>query len=287
MNNMTKMPLGLEQIIGAEPGPTVVLLKKTHGNETGGEKVLDLVIENLEDISKGKLIYGVGNPEAALKNVRFIDIDLNRACGKKTPEGYEGLRATELKPILEGANYLIDVHSYLKPGQPIICYPGSDFETLEQLTKHMPISTVIYGKGLWPLDGDHIYLDTLVCAEGGLGMTIESGHLDDFTAIEGIAAGLTKILASILGATFTKDFEIPECKKTYWHAYENIKAEEGFKFEKEYGNFEFIPTGTHFATSNNKDYVTSKDSYILFPKSQENIVVGNEVCILLEKGGKQ
>ncbi|NQV91464.1 hypothetical protein HQ489_03230, partial [Candidatus Woesearchaeota archaeon] len=44
------------------------------------------------------------------------------------------------------------------------------------------------------------------------------------------------------------------------------------------------PKGTKYATSKNKEYEVNRDSHILFAKSQENIVFGNEVCILLEEG---
>jgi len=281
--NMKDLPDGLDKIVGSENGPVVVILKQTHGNEIGGAKVLDLMMENLIGISQGILIYGLGNLEASKLNVRSIDSDLNRAYGKNVPLGSEGNRVIQLKPILQNADYFFDIHSYINPGDPVICYPGNDFEGLKTITEYLPIKNILYGDGLWPPNKDPVYGDTYVCSHKGKGMTIESGYLSDVTHVEPIANGFAQILENILGATFTKNFEVMPTKKKYWHAYENVPADEGFAFEKIYGNFEFLPKGTKYATSINKDYIVDRDSYILFAKSQENIVFGSEVCILLEE----
>ena len=281
--NENDLPEGLNKIVGSENGPVVVLFKQTHGNEIGGAKVLDLIMEDLVGISQGTLIYGIGNLEASKLNVRSINSDLNRAYGKKVPLGSEGNRVIELKPILQNADYFFDIHSYINPGDPVICYPGNDFEGLKSLTKYIPIKNILYGDGLWPPNRDSVYGDTYVCSHKGKGMTIETGHLSDMTHVESTASGLAKILENILGATFTKNFQVMPSEKKYWHAYEHVPADEGFTFEKIWGNFEFLPKGTKYATSLNKEYIVNCDSYILFAKSQENIVLGNEVCILLEE----
>jgi len=71
--------------------------------------------------------------------------------------------------------------------------------------------------------------------------------------------------------------------KKYFHAYENVIAVEGFSFSKEWCNFEFVPEGTVYAKARDKKYLAQRDSHMLFPKSTDSIVEGNEVCILLEK----
>src|SRR3989338_3436409 len=121
---MKPLPQKIHCLSGAREGPTVVLLKKTHGDEVGGEMVVDVVMDRLISISRGSLYWGVGNPLASERNVRFVDSDLNRNYGKNISPGYEEQRAAELKPLLAQADYLLDVHSFRKPGSPIICYPG-------------------------------------------------------------------------------------------------------------------------------------------------------------------
>src|SRR3989344_9696648 len=121
--NSTTLPEAIECISGNAPGPTGVLLKQVHGDELGGKGVVDLVTDSLRSIACGTLLFGVGNPRAAAEGKRFIDHDLNRSFGRKR-YGYEGQRATELEPMLRSADYLLDVHSTLKPSPPIVCYPG-------------------------------------------------------------------------------------------------------------------------------------------------------------------
>ena len=191
---MKQLPQNIHCLSRAREGPTVVLLKKTHGDEIGGEMVVDVVMDRLISISRGSLYWGVGNPLASERNVRFVDSDLNRSYGKSASSGYEGQRAAELKPLLSQADYLLDIHSFRKPASPIICYPGNNFSGLENLTKHLPIETVVYGPGLWPPSGDHIYADTFVCSNGGVGLTIESGYLTDSAAIDTVALGVQRIL---------------------------------------------------------------------------------------------
>ncbi len=283
--NLPKLPEKISCREGKHvEGPTVVLLKQTHGDEAGGAKVVDLVMSRLKPITRGRLYYGEGNPRASEKNIRFIDSDLNRSYGKSQPRGYEGQRAAELKPILRSAYVLLDVHSFRKPAPPIICYPGNDFLRLEKLTTPLLIETVIYGPGLWPLNGDHLYTDTFVCAQGGIGLTIESGYLDDMSAVDSIAKGIQRIVENLLGArVHTVDETLDPAVKKYFHAYENVIAAKKFAFTKEWANFESVPDGTVYATAEGKTYRTDRDAVILFPKAKDSIVEGNEVCILLEK----
>ncbi len=281
---MKQLSEGVNCLSGNNAGPTVVILKKTHGNEDGGEMVVDLVINRLTSISKGFLYYGVGNPLASQNRVRFVDFDLNRSYGETNPGGYEGQRAAELKPLLETADFLLDIHSFRKPAPPIICYPGGNFSGLEQIALHLPIETVVYGSGLWPPNQDHIYTDTFVCTHGGLGLTIESGYLTETTTVNSIARGIQKILEDLLGAKVDKvEVVTSPITKKYFQAYKNVVAGNNFSFTKDWSNFEFVPRDTVYAKAKDKEYVASCDSFMLFPKSPESIIEGNEVCILLEK----
>ncbi len=277
------LPDGICSLMGKHDGPIVVLLAKTHGDELAGGVVVETVLASLPDIERGKLYIGVGNPLAAKENKRFIDTDLNRSYGKSPPKGHEGARANVLKPLLEHADYLFDIHSFRKPAPPIVCYPGEDFSTLEQLAIHLPIETIVYGPGLWPADGDHIYADTFVCAKGGFGITVESGYLHDTTAVQSVVDGLHGILQLLLG---TSGASVP-CPvthpKTYFRAVENIVAAKGFTFSKDWQNFETVPVGTCYATAEKEKYIAKRDMCMLFPKASASIVEGNEACILMEK----
>jgi predicted deacylase len=117
------------------PGPHVLVNSLTHGNEICGAIVVDrLLREGLRPI-RGRLTlafaniaaferFDPANPYAS----RFVDEDFNRVW---TPAALGGpgrsielSRARELRPFVDSADYLLDIHSMLEPSPPVmICGP--------------------------------------------------------------------------------------------------------------------------------------------------------------------
>lgn len=52
----------------------------------------------------------IANPLAKERNVRYIETDLNRSFGAKTPVSYEEKRAIELEKILSEYDLVVDIH---------------------------------------------------------------------------------------------------------------------------------------------------------------------------------
>lgn len=52
----------------------------------------------------------IANPLAKERNVRYIETDLNRSFGVKTPVSYEEKRAVELGEMLNDYDLVIDIH---------------------------------------------------------------------------------------------------------------------------------------------------------------------------------
>ena len=117
------------------PGPHVLVNALTHGNEICGAIVVDrLLREGLRPV-RGKLTlafanvaafgrFDPANPYAS----RFVDEDFNRVWTPKVLDGkgdtVELRRARELRPFVEAADYLLDIHSMLEPSPPVmICGP--------------------------------------------------------------------------------------------------------------------------------------------------------------------
>ena len=118
-----------------KPGPHVMVNALTHGNEICGAIVLDRLLRREIRPVRGKLTLSFANVEAFLRfdprnpyATRFIDEDFNRLW---TPEVLGGKRATielgrarELRPFVESADFLLDIHSMLEPSPPVmICGP--------------------------------------------------------------------------------------------------------------------------------------------------------------------
>jgi hypothetical protein len=117
------------------PGPHVMVNALTHGNEICGALVVDrLLREQLRPV-RGKLTLAFANIAAFQRfdpsnpyASRFVDEDFNRVWSAQVLDGprdsVELRRARELRPFVESADFLLDIHSMLEPSPPVmICGP--------------------------------------------------------------------------------------------------------------------------------------------------------------------
>jgi predicted deacylase len=115
----------------AAPGPHVLVTAVVHGNELCGAIALDhLFRENLRP-ARGKLTLGFVNvgafhsfDPATPRDSRYIDEDFNRLWDVATLEGErdsaELRRAREVWPILDQADFLLDIHSMQHATEPLM-----------------------------------------------------------------------------------------------------------------------------------------------------------------------
>ena len=116
----------------AEPaGPHVLLLALTHGNEFAGAIVLDRLLRARLRPLRGRLTIGFANlaafdafDPANPTATRYIDEDLNRLWNPVVLDGprqsAELARAREMRPVVEAADVVLDLHSMLWPSDPLI-----------------------------------------------------------------------------------------------------------------------------------------------------------------------
>jgi predicted deacylase len=117
------------------PGPHVMVNAVTHGNEICGALVVDRLLRMGLRPTRGTLTLSFANIEAFSRfdpkrpyATRFIDEDFNRVWNPETLDGprdsTELRRARALRPFVEAADYLLDIHSMLEPSPPVmICGP--------------------------------------------------------------------------------------------------------------------------------------------------------------------
>ena len=122
---------GFQHFDAGRPGPHVLITALMHGNEIAGAIVLDEMLRaNLRPL-RGKLTLGFLNLAAFARfdaaqptASRFIDEDMNRLWDKAILEGtrdsVELARAREIRPIIDSADILLDLHSMLWPSEPLI-----------------------------------------------------------------------------------------------------------------------------------------------------------------------
>jgi predicted deacylase len=113
------------------PGPHVVLLSLMHGNEFAGAIVLDRLLREHVMPVRGTLSFAFVNIAAFQKFdprtptwSRFVDEDINRLWEEtilaSPRHSIELERARELRPLIDHADVILDLHSMLWPSEPLI-----------------------------------------------------------------------------------------------------------------------------------------------------------------------
>lgn len=112
-------------------GPAVMVQALTHGNEICGAIALDALLAELPPIRRGSLTLAFANMEAYARfdaadphRSRFVDEDYNRVWGDDqllgTRDSAELRRARALRPFVDAAELLLDIHSMHEPCRPIM-----------------------------------------------------------------------------------------------------------------------------------------------------------------------
>ena len=127
-------------IESGKPGPTVMVAALTHGNEVSGAIVVDALLTAGLKPRKGTLIFSFNNIEAYHSfdartpfKSRMVDEDFNRVWGRldQPATTSEMKRALVVKPFVERADLLLDLHSMHDDGVPLMLAgqlgKGTDF----------------------------------------------------------------------------------------------------------------------------------------------------------------
>ncbi|WP_041742775.1 M14 family metallopeptidase [Collimonas fungivorans] len=113
------------------PGPHVMIMALTHGNEVSGAIAVDQLLRAELRPLKGRVTLGFANVEAYHRfdrnnpdATRFIDEDLNRVWSASRLDSgddtVELRRARELRPIVESVDFLLDLHSMHEEAPPLL-----------------------------------------------------------------------------------------------------------------------------------------------------------------------
>ncbi len=119
------------QLDAAAPGPHVIVCALTHGNEICGAITLDRLFKAGIRPRRGRLTLAFNNVAAYREfdprypvASRYIDEDFNRLWSPATLDGprhsIELERARALRPIIEAADFLLDLHSMQYATAPLM-----------------------------------------------------------------------------------------------------------------------------------------------------------------------
>ncbi|VVO12758.1 M14 family metallopeptidase [Pseudomonas fluorescens] len=125
-----------------KPGPHVLIMALTHGNEVSGAIAVDTLLRSGVRPRQGRLSLGFGNVEAYhrfdpqdIDATRFLDEDMNRVWLPSALDGerdsVELRRARELRPLIDSVDLLLDIHSMHEESAPLMmcgaCAKGLEF----------------------------------------------------------------------------------------------------------------------------------------------------------------
>lgn len=119
------------------PGANVMVQALTHGNELCGAIALDYLFKEIFRPAQGKLTLSFANVAAFERfdfddpdRSRYIDEDYNRVWADATLEGprdsIELRRARALRPFVDAADFMLDIHSMHEPCRPIMVCAKSE-----------------------------------------------------------------------------------------------------------------------------------------------------------------
>lgn len=294
------------QFRGALPGPTVSVVGAMHGNEFVGVHVVEQVLKLARNgIHAGVLNVMIGNPAAyeySEDGVRFIKEnggqDMNRLFGDDPDDCAAKERVELMKPFLAESDLMLDIHSTLKPSEPMLIIPEMKHK-LAAVISELGIARILTGPGLQHPSGQNVESDTFVAGHGGLGITIEAGWQNEIE-VEKVIGGVLKALlkVGIFNAEQLSDLVIESSRKTLENfkvanIYQQVFAgADGFQWNENLGeggnfkNFEPVSKGTTIGWQLDggikKPIILERNSRILFQKSNGNIMPKNQVCYLVE-----
>ena len=118
-------------LTASEPGPHVAVMGLTHGNEICGAIAIDKLLRADIRPRRGKLTLGFNNVAAYREfdprypiASRYIDEDFNRLWSPATLDGprrsAELERARAVRPVVDAADYLLDLHSMQYATAPLM-----------------------------------------------------------------------------------------------------------------------------------------------------------------------
>ena len=122
---------GFWRFVGAAPGPHVAIVALVHGNEIAGAVALDRLLRTGVVPLRGTLTVGFANLDAYGRfdpaqptASRYVDEDMNRLWDAAVLDGgrqsCELARARAMRPAIDQADVLLDLHSMLWPSEPLM-----------------------------------------------------------------------------------------------------------------------------------------------------------------------
>lgn len=134
LSKWASAPLGVPYVHerrGDVDGPDILVTALAHGNEYAGATVISELLSSKWTPTRGRVTFAFCNVVAFHRfdatrpdESRFADEDFNRVWGVETLDGpeisSELARARQLRPFVDRASHLLDLHSMHEPSTPLL-----------------------------------------------------------------------------------------------------------------------------------------------------------------------
>jgi predicted deacylase len=282
------------------PGPSVMVQALTHGNEFCGALALKEFFDKKIKPEKGKLTLAFANVEAFARfdfndpdRSRYIDEDYNRVWGDDQLLGgrdsAELRRARQLRPFVDAADYLLDLHSMHEPCRPImVCaVGGKGGEKSVALTRKIGVPADLL------LDTGHP-AGLRMMERGGFGdpsspkaaVLIECGQHWEKSSVDVAIDTLFRFL----GATGAVDASVcqsharltPPAQQRVIRVTEPVVAQTmNFRFARDFKGLEVVPkAGSVVATDGERTWKTPYDDCVMVMPSLAHLKPGTTMVRL-------
>jgi len=192
---------------------------------------------------------------------------------KEEAECYELQRAGELKPYLQKADFVLDLHSVTEPSEPFLMSESDGLSVALQLG----VQSIVIG---WEELGEQNILgdtETYASAYGAKAFTVENGpHQDPRSAEHAYSISLRFL-------TFTGliDGTLPTaCNSQVFELFQVVtKRCHSFSFTRRFYNLEILKSGELIAQDRDTQYYAPEDCIIVMPHFGE-LELGKELFFL-------
>lgn len=256
----------------------LAFLALVHGNETVGLPILNELLQSL--VSKTievdfEIYFALGNVEAALKNVRFLDEDLNRCFGSTKTQSIESARARELEAsVLNHCDYVIDLHQTQNASRkPFFIFQYSSSRCLAILEKINPgIATILQTDPIG--ENTELSTDEYLRLRGGFGVALELGEKGDLQYTNLGLDVCKRALTELLPLSKLPSHPQKPLSFSLYQLAGKLKAmDSSDRLDGTLRNFEEIKKGMQLGISQSLPIQAPESGFLLFPRF-ENIQKG-------------
>ncbi len=279
-----------------QPGPHVLIMALTHGNEVSGAIAVDTLLRSGVRPRQGRLSLAFGNVEAYhrfnpqdIDATRFVDEDMNRVWLPAALDGerdsVELRRARELRPLIDSVDLLLDIHSMHEESAPLMmcgaCSKGLEFAR----SLGVPATVVAdagHANGRRMRDyggfGDAASHKNALLIETGQHFSKKSEHVALDVAARFLIA--TKAVAEADVQGFLSQQQ-PVTQQFLQVTEPVIASSMDFSFSEDFRGLERIPrAGTVIARDGQREIVTPYDNCVLIQPSLRHLGQGVTVVRL-------